>query len=346
VSQRARARILAPLVAAILLVPHQWDAAAGDRQGDLDRTQARLRQMERVLGDARAGAAAVSAALAEADRAVAVASRRLAVARGRLAAARQRRLQAAAALRVATARARAMQARLDQQVRGAYMTGQVAGLAVVVGADSLSDLLERTATLDFVVASGRDLLAELQAARHQAAQLHAAKLAAERDRQAAAAEVTGQLRQLERVRAVRQRAKRSLDARVARLAGTAASLRARSAELRRLIREEELARARAAAAGSGGRAGGSGRRCDLSGTSAAERWIIMRESGGDPTADNPTSTAFGLGQLLLGNRILYLGRDYATTHCGRQLAAFRAYVRDRYGSADAARAFWQANGWY
>jgi hypothetical protein len=67
---------------------------------------------------------------------------------------------------------------------------------------------------------------------------------------------------------------------------------------------------------------------------------------GDPTADNPASTAFGLGQLLLGNRILYLGEDYATTDCGRQLWAFRAYVRDRYGTAERAKAFWQANGWY
>jgi hypothetical protein len=72
----------------------------------------------------------------------------------------------------------------------------------------------------------------------------------------------------------------------------------------------------------------------------------MRESGGDPTADNPTSTAFGIGQLLLGNRILYLGRHYATTDCGRQLGAFRAYVGDRYGTAKRAKAFWQANGWY
>jgi hypothetical protein len=72
----------------------------------------------------------------------------------------------------------------------------------------------------------------------------------------------------------------------------------------------------------------------------------MRESSGDPTADNPASTAFGLGQLLLGNRILYLGQQYATTDCGRQLWAFRAYVHDRYGTAQRAKAFWQANGWY
>jgi hypothetical protein len=177
---------------------------------------------------------------------------------------------------------------------------------------------------------------------------------AEQDRTAAEAKVRRQLGELEQVRAVRRQAKEKLDARVAGLAGAAAALRSRSAELRRLIRQEELARQRAAAAaraaaraGGGGRpAGGSGRRCDLSGTSAAERWIIMRESSGDPTADNPTSTAFGLGQLLLGNRILYLGRHYATTDCGRQLWAFRAYVRDRYGTAARAKAFWQANGWY
>jgi hypothetical protein len=163
--------------------------------------------------------------------------------------------------------------------------------------------------------------------------------------------VRRQVGELERVRAVRQQAKEKLDARVARLAGVAGVLRRRSAGLRRLIRQEELARQRAAAAaaragGGGPPAGGSGGRCELSGTSAAERWIILRESSGDPTADNPTSTAFGLGQLLLGNRILYLGRDYATIDCGRQLWAFRAYVRDRYGTAERAKAFWQANGWY
>jgi hypothetical protein len=168
---------------------------------------------------------------------------------------------------------------------------------------------------------------------------------AEQARTAAEAKVRRQLGELERVRAVRQQAKQKLDTRVARLAGAAAALRSRSAELRRLIRQEELARQAAAGAGRGS-IHGSGRRCDLSGTSPAERWIIMRESSGYPTADNPTSTAFGLGQLLLGNRILYLGQDYATTDCGRQLWAFRAYVRGRYRTAERAKAFWQANGWY
>jgi hypothetical protein len=246
------------------------------------------------------------------------------------------------------------EARLAWQVRRAYMTGGVSGLAVVVQASDLRDLLERAVTLGvtlgYVIRADQDVLGRLELARRRSVRLHAAMVTAEQARAAAETRVRGQVGELEWVRAVRQQAKQKLDARVARLAGAAAALRHRSAELRRLIRQEELARQRAAAAaraGAGGpSAGGSGRRCDLSGTSAAERWIILRESGGDPTADNPASTAFGLGQLLLGNRILYLGEDYATTDCGRQLWAFRAYVRDRYGTAARAKAFWQANGWY
>jgi hypothetical protein len=86
--------------------------------------------------------------------------------------------------------------------------------------------------------------------------------------------------------------------------------------------------------------------CDLSGTSSAERFIINKESGGRPDAKNPRSTAFGLGQLIEANRRRYLGSDYNTTDCGKQLAALRGYVRDRYGSAEAAQAFWLTNGWY
>jgi septal ring factor EnvC (AmiA/AmiB activator) len=301
--------------------------------------------VESVLRDARADAGAVAAALAAADQAVARARERLAVATGQLAAARHRRADAMVALETATDEVGRQEARLAEQVRGAYMTGQVTGLAVMVQANDLSDLVERAITLSYVISADQDALGRLEVARKRAVQLHNGMVKAEQARVAAEARVRVQLAELERVRVVRQRAKERLDGRVAKLAGAAAALRSRSAELRRLIRQEELAR-RLAARGGEHAAGGSGRRCDLSGTSPAERWIIMRESSGDPTADNPTSTAFGLGQLLLGNRILYLGQSYATTDCGRQLWAFRSYVRDRYGMAARAKAFWQANGWY
>jgi septal ring factor EnvC (AmiA/AmiB activator) len=342
---------VAAAVAALLLLPH---AAAADERDELDKTRRRLGAVESVLGDARAEAGAVADALAAADVAVAVAQARLAAATGELEAARRRRAAALAALEAASDEVGRQEARLAWQVRRAYMTGGVSGLAVIVQASDLRDLLERAVTLGYVIRADQDVLGRLELARRRSVRLHDAMITAEQARAAAEAKVRGQVGELERVRAVRQQAKQRLDARVARLAGAAAALRSRSAELRRLIRQEELARQRAAAAraaaaraGGGGRpAGGSGSRCDLSGTSAAEYWIILHESGGDPTANNPTSTAFGLGQLLLGNRILYLGEEYATTDCGRQLWAFRAYVRDRYGTAGRAKAFWQANGWY
>jgi septal ring factor EnvC (AmiA/AmiB activator) len=337
---------VAAAVAVLLLLPH---AVAADERDELDKTRRRLGAIEGVLRDARADAGAVADALAAADLAVAVARARLAAASRELEVARRRRAAAVAALEAATDDVGRQEARLAWQIRRAYMTGGVSGLAVVVQATDLRDLMERAVTLSYVIRADQDVLGRLELARRRSVRLHDAMVKAEQARAAAEAKVRRQVGELERVRAVRQQAKQKMDARVARLAGAAAALRSRSAELRRLIRQEELARQRAAAARAGGGrppAGGSGRRCDLSGTSAAERWIILHESGGDPTADNPTSTAFGLGQLLLGNRILYLGRGYATTDCGRQLWAFRAYVRDRYGTAARARAFWQANGWY
>ena len=343
----ARRRFLAAAVAAVLLGAQP---VAADERDELDKTRRQLGAIESVLGDARADATAVADAVAAADLAVAVARARLAAATRELEAARRRRANALAALEEATDEVGRQEDRLAWQIRRAYMTGGVSGLSVVVQASDLRDLLERAVTLGYVIRADQDVLGRLELARRRSVRLHQAMVEAEQARVAAEAKVRTQVGELEQVRAVRRQAKQKLDARVARLAGAAAALRKRSAELRRLIRQEELARRRAAAAaragGGGPPAGGSGGRCDLSGTSAAEYWIIMRESSGDPTADNPTSTAFGLGQLLLGNRILYLGQDYATTDCGRQLWAFRAYVRDRYGTAERARAFWRANGWY
>jgi hypothetical protein len=87
----------------------------------------------------------------------------------------------------------------------------------------------------------------------------------------------------------------------------------------------------------------------VSGLSPAEAWIIQHESGGDPRADNPTSTAFGIWQGLAATRRDYAGRfGYSpdTVDIGQQLVMFRAYLKDRYGSAENAKRFWEENGWY
>jgi hypothetical protein len=89
-----------------------------------------------------------------------------------------------------------------------------------------------------------------------------------------------------------------------------------------------------------------GVKIDMSQLAPGERYIIQHESGGSTTAKNPTSTAFGLGQLLIANRRHYLGANANTTDPGLQLQAFRGYVKDRYGNANRAEAFWKAHHWY
>jgi len=85
------------------------------------------------------------------------------------------------------------------------------------------------------------------------------------------------------------------------------------------------------------------------GLSEAEAYIIQHESGGNPTADNPTSTAYGIWQGLAATRQAYaqrMGFDPNTTDDNQQLQMFRQYVTDRYGTAENAEAFWRAHHWY
>lgn len=89
-----------------------------------------------------------------------------------------------------------------------------------------------------------------------------------------------------------------------------------------------------------------GVRINMGQLSSSERYIISHESGGSTTAKNPSSTAFGLGQLLIANRRHYLGANANTTDPNLQLKAFRGYVHDRYGTADRAAAFWRSHHWY
>ncbi|NVB83035.1 MAG: hypothetical protein HOV81_31950 [Kofleriaceae bacterium] len=95
------------------------------------------------------------------------------------------------------------------------------------------------------------------------------------------------------------------------------------------------------ASATGGRA-----TCDLSGLPSSAQQIIARESGGDPTAKNPTSTAFGVGQLTIANRRALMGGNANSTDCGAQIQAFQKYTLGRYGSFDRALQFHKRNGWY
>ena len=73
------------------------------------------------------------------------------------------------------------------------------------------------------------------------------------------------------------------------------------------------------------------------GESAAKEWIAARESGGSYTAQN--GRYYGRYQLDSS----YLGGDYSAAH---QEQVANNYVKGRYGSWQAAQAFWQSHGWY
>lgn len=78
---------------------------------------------------------------------------------------------------------------------------------------------------------------------------------------------------------------------------------------------------------------------------AAFSWIITRESGWDVTATNPSSGAYGLGQALPASKMAPYGSDYLTNPA-TQIKWALAYMNGRYGSPDAAQAFWESHGWY
>lgn len=85
------------------------------------------------------------------------------------------------------------------------------------------------------------------------------------------------------------------------------------------------------------------------GWSAGAEWtaldnIVMAESGWDSTAQNPTSTAYGIFQFL---DTTWASVGYAkTSDPVTQIAAGLKYIKQRYGDPVAAWQFHLANGWY
>lgn len=72
--------------------------------------------------------------------------------------------------------------------------------------------------------------------------------------------------------------------------------------------------------------------------------IIERESDFNHTAQNPNSTAYGLGQ--------FLNSTWETVGCEKsddpyyQIDCMKKYVDQRYGSPELALEFWLKNKWY
>ncbi|MEX1142325.1 MAG: phage tail tape measure protein [Thermoleophilaceae bacterium] len=74
--------------------------------------------------------------------------------------------------------------------------------------------------------------------------------------------------------------------------------------------------------------------------------LVMRESGGNPAAVNPSSGAFGLGQFLGSTRDAYAKFGATSTNGADQIRAMAKYIADRYGNPTAALAFHGANNYY
>ena len=73
--------------------------------------------------------------------------------------------------------------------------------------------------------------------------------------------------------------------------------------------------------------------------------LWTKESGWSTTADNPTSSAYGIPQALPGSKMASAGADWATNPA-TQIRWGLGYIQARYGSPCAAWDHSQANNWY
>jgi tape measure domain-containing protein len=76
------------------------------------------------------------------------------------------------------------------------------------------------------------------------------------------------------------------------------------------------------------------------------RALVMKESGGNPAARNPSSGAYGLGQFLGGTARAYAKYGALSSDGSDQIRAMAQYISDRYKTPSAALAFHNAHNWY
>ena len=327
-NQRARVLRWLAVIAATAAVASLLPLHAGAQEGTDVPSQ--LKKVRATLADAKSDAKKLAAALDRANDALDQAENELAAAEQQRLDAHARGVRATAALADATERVQRLRRILGDRARGIYIAGDPAGLAALVQSGNADQLLGQVAILDHLAKESNNSLADLIVAQQDYTLARSILAEAEVDARKAGAVISRKIDQALELRDLRVQAKDALDDKIRALEGEAGVLRV-------TLQQRQQRQA--------GQVRGGGK-CDLSGTSDAEYFIIMKESGGDPTADNPRSTAFGLGQLLIDGRRHYLGANADTIDCGLQLQAFRGYVRDRYGTAENARAFWLSHGWY
>ena len=236
--------LVAALVAPLLAAP----AHAGPQdRAELSQVQRKLDRVRKVLENARSDAADVAAALERADRDVAAAQAALAEAQRRYQAAQSKRRQAVLEAARARLEVEAQQAVIDRRAYATYVnSGASAMLTLVVDADNVGDLLDRSKLLENVAKAANTELQALVDAKVAADAARRRAVEAEREAAAERARMQERAAELEAVRAARAAAKEALERKIDSLQSRQGSLRARSTRIIRKIKAEEAARRRAA----------------------------------------------------------------------------------------------------
>jgi septal ring factor EnvC (AmiA/AmiB activator) len=236
--------LVAALVAPLLVAP----ASAGQQdRSELSQVQRKLDRLRKVLENARADAADLAAALEQADRDVAAAQAALAEARRRYRAAQAKRRQAALEAARAKLEVQAQQAVINRRAYATYVNSGVSPmLTLVIDAESVGDLLDRSKLLDNVAKAANTELQNLVDAKVAADAARRRAVAAEQEAAAEEAQMRERAAELEAIRAARAAAQQALEREIGSLEARQGSLQARSSRLIRRIKAEEAARRRAA----------------------------------------------------------------------------------------------------
>jgi septal ring factor EnvC (AmiA/AmiB activator) len=249
--ERRRPTVIAVVLVAALLAPGLvMPAQAGQQdRAELSQVQRKLDRIRRVLKNARADAAEIAAALEQADRDVAEAQAALAEAERRYRTAQAARKQAVLEATRAKLEVDAQQAVIDRRAYATYVnSGASTMLTLVMDADSVGDLLDRSKLLDNVAKAANGELQALVDAKAVADAARRRAVAAERQAAEEKARMRDRAAELAAVRAARAAAQEAMERRIGSLQSRQGWLAARSGRLIRRIKAEEAARRRAAEA--------------------------------------------------------------------------------------------------
>ena len=238
--------LVVALLAPALVVP----AHAGQQdRAELSQVQRKLDRIRRVLKNARADAAEIAAALEQADRDVAEAQAALAEAERRYRTAQAAREQAVLEATRAKLEVDAQQAVIDRRAYATYVnSGASTMLTLVVDADSVGDLLDRSKLLDNVAKAANGELQALVDAKVAADAARRRAQAAERQAAEEKARMRERAAELAAVRAARAAAQQAMERKIGSLQARQGWLARRSTRLISRIKAEEAARRRAAEA--------------------------------------------------------------------------------------------------